>query len=275
MKTDFIHNGTDLRRENLSNFNLDYWSNRVDVAVNELDSLDNSEEKAIGMMGLYSIYLQCIEVFFINLNALPKSSDGYIKAIFISNKSLRSLIENEQMHGYKMTREFLNVSIKPVLRGMSTNEGKVDEDIRRYQNTMEEVVKDYLQDYEMLNAYKHGFRVDFKSGESTLSVGDGNIQTKIATMDSNINYISKQADYKNKTQVIFQHQVGFNQDRLIGKAKFISYMLADLMSIGKYSFADPKPELIAFRFFEIEDKSKWNNSYSSFRYKAPLLEGPL
>lgn len=275
MKTDFIHNGTDLRRENLSNFNLDYWSNRVDVAVNELDSLDNSEEKAIGMMGLYSIYLQCIEVFFINLNALPKSSDGYIKAIFISNKSLRSLIENEQMHGYKMTREFLNVSIKPVLRGMSTNEGKVDEDIRRYQNTMEEVVKDYLQDYEMLNAYKHGFRVDFKSGESTLSVGDGNIQTKIATMDSNINYISKQADYKNKTQVIFQHQVGFNQDRLIGKAKFISYMLADLMSIGKYSLADPKPELIAFRFFEIEDKSKWNNSYSSFRYKAPLLEGPL
>lgn len=271
-----IHNSSDLKRDYLLNFDAEFWANRIDAAVEDLDKSDDKRAQATHLMNLYSLYLQAIEVFFINLFAIRKSGDSFIPAIFISNKGLQGKIKKEQKNRHSEIRDFLQYYILPVLVEKRKDTSVASEELRRYQGILEEVIKDYLHDFELLNAYKHGFRVKFRSENSSVGLGlTGREElVKVADMDSTIEYISRRTDPIQKTQTITSSFISFNEYRVVIKARLLGYMLADLILICQHNI-EPKDARVTVFLFDIEDMDKWRKSFGSFRYKSPILYGPI
>lgn len=271
-----IHNSGDLKRDYLLNFDAEFWANRIDAAVVDLDKSSDKSAKAAHLMNLYSLYLQSVEVFFINLFAIRKSGDSFISAIFISNKSLQTKIKKEQKNHHSEIRDFLQYYILPILIEKHKDESVAGEELRRYQGILEEIVKDYLYDLDLLNAYKHGFRVKFRSENSSVGIGPegGEKMFRVADMDSTIEYLSRRTDSIEKTQTIMSSFVSFNEYRVVIKARTLGCMLADLILLCQHTL-EPKPSGVRVFLFDIEDKDKWRNSFGSFRNKSPLLQGPI
>lgn len=271
-----IHNGNDLKRDYLLNFDAEFWANRIDAAVEDLEKSADKAVKATHLMNLYSLYLQSVEVFFINLFAIRKSGDSFISAIFISNKNLQHKIRKEQDKQYPEIRDFLKYYILPILIEKRKNEDKATEELHRYQVILAEIIKDYIQDFELLNAYKHGFRVKFRSEKSSVSfsVGENKELFKLADMDSTIEYLSRRTDQIRKVQTITSSFTSFNEYRVVIKARLLGYLLADLVLLCQHTL-EPKTDGVTVFLLEIEDMNKWRNSFGNFRNKSPILQGPI
>ncbi len=269
-----IKNGNDLKREYFTGFNPEFWMVRSEKLIFALNS-DDEEYKNDAVFELYSLYLQAIEVFFINQFSTKENNDNFIKSIFIANDPLRQKITSHQRKGFPDVRSMFTDILRPLYIESLGNGSEADTPVDKYMPIFYEVAKDYLQDYDLLNAYKHGFRVQYKDEEASLYIGAGGVRSKVSTTDFRIEYITKKTDKARSQQVIFMPMIAFNKYRLIEKTRFITKMIANQVALKQHGYLNPTPENITLYFFEFEDELKWKESFGNLRFNKPILRGPI
>ncbi len=252
-----------------------YWLKKIDACHERYTNTEDIVEKSECVIDIYSIYLQIIEILFININAAGASPATFLPNLFIRNDQLREFIQSAKKSNSNVQEGFLSKRIKPIINFLIKDAEKADKTYRAYKTLFKELISDYLKDYEMLNAYKHGFRVDFKSQKSEYSLTKDKQHYSLGVTNAQIKYYSKN---KGKTgdpliepeligkDIVYDHLVSFNAERIFGKAKFVYTLLENVVARGK-QLAQPDKN-VYYRCMEIDLGSKeWKDTSSSFRHK--------
>ena len=115
------------------------------------------------------LYLQAVEILFINSHAISLTVDRFPSALFINSFDLRKFIDENFTRTTSFSVWFFKLYFS-VIRDDNRGEEKYD----LYTNLIKEVAKDYLSDFDLLNAYKHGYRIKANHDQTTLSISVGN-----------------------------------------------------------------------------------------------------
>lgn len=253
------------------NLDVEYWQHKIDTLYVRLKRLKDPKKQSRLIMELYATYLQLLEVLFINSYAISKSVDNFPDAIFIESSDLKRFIEDKFIRQTKYSRWFFDNYIFLIQKGIS------DSDQRRkdYENIMMECAKDYLDSYQLLNAYKHGYRVIANHGKNSISLTDKHGANGILIeCDSEITYFSKERD-KGKSnlellgkKVIYKRRLSFNSIRIFSKSALAITLLQNLRLTAIKSQGGETHEKVMYLFV---DKKAWEDSFGGFSFKQPLF----
>jgi len=271
----------------LNNFKLSHYKNAdFDGLIDKLKKLyfnlkrlKDQKKKDRVVLDLYTLYIQIIELFFTNTYALRVPVDHFPSALFISNNNLHKFIEDNFVKTTDYSVSFLTKIIFVV--------SKTDEDIKDryglYSNLLHEVVNDYLAEFDLLNAYKHGYRINAKHDKSTLSLITNSGQSiKLGESDSTIVYFSKlNADLnENKKeavgfgissgQVVIEHTLSFKVDRVFGKALFVCSLLNNIRAAALLQNKQ-KIKGKKVSYFSITDRKDWSKTFGESHFKKPVF----
>ncbi len=92
--------------------------------------------------------------------------------------------------------------------------------LKAYKNKYKIFCKDYLSDYDFLNAMKHGCRISFNTG-GTVRVGD----QKIFSADTTLIYFTK------KNKCVYKHSILFDHKHMIVDLLYVLSMLENTVSV--------------------------------------------
>lgn len=131
------------------------------------------------------------------------------------------------------------------------------------------MTKDYLDNLNLLNAYKHGYRVSAKHDKMILSLGikDGK-HYKLDESDSSITYFSK-GKYDNNV-AIFSNTINFKISRIFGKSLFVGSLLNNMRAVILLRYKE-KVDRKNVATFSINDEQSWNKTFGESHIKAPVF----
>jgi hypothetical protein len=143
---------------------------------------------------LYSKYLQILEVLCINILVVGFNN---LDNLFISNQDLR-----EDVLRFKSDNHLKEKFIDQAVFHIEQKQDIKNLEKRRelYKRILDESLEDYIKDYDFLNAYKHGFRVETK-GKSKISID----KFLIGKYNTTLTFFSKEKDKKTKQSTIFKN----------------------------------------------------------------------
>lgn len=237
--------------------NVDYsiWDDIFLVCKEKLEGGSGEIQKQWSIE-LYSKYLQVLEVLCINILVVGSNNIGNL---FISNRDLR-----EDILRFKgdnpLKEKFIDQAIFHIEQKNDIKNFEKRKSL--YRRILNESLEDYIKDYEFLNAYKHGFRVETK-GQTKISINGFSIGKYNATLT----YFSKERDKKTKQNIIFKNTCCFNWERVLYKSFFILDMLKKL----KASSSLTGGEEVTLELLYILNEKQFEKSYGTFRSKEPLL----
>lgn len=247
-----------LKREVISYFkdiDFRYWEKRLDNISSKLKSTKKTEIKSLYLVDCYSVYLQLLEIFFVNILSLSVKEKTFFHFLFVSNQELRKYVKlnflNPEFQKWLMENYIFGFKDKSVI---NEYEKKYTEHI----SIIKECAKDYLEDYDFLNAYKHGFRAKALFGDSKISIN----KHKILQGDSQITY------YSQKNNSIYKCSITFNHKRVLGKSYFILQMLKNAQKVFLWQGGNKKMKLDHCYIKDIDD---WNKSFGIARFKTEIL----
>jgi hypothetical protein len=139
------------------------------------------------------------------------------------------------------------------------DKSKIKEYEKRYAehiSIVKECVNDYLEDYEFLNAYKHGYRAKALFGDTKISINNH----KLLQGDSDLTYYCKRGNS------ILRCNITFNHKRILGKAFFILEMLKNAQKI----YLSPGKKVTLVHHY-IADFESWSKSFGTARFKTEML----
>lgn len=249
---------------------IEYWLYKIHKINSDYNRYKSGKYKSRATVDIYSVYIQLIEIFFINLNATSTSDEGFLPALFINNFQIKSEIEKIKDGKSERLNIFLDKNINPIEKFFAAGDPIIlSNQMRLYRSTFVEVINDYLNDFQFLNAFKHGFRVKFNSSDRkyTISLGEGRTFPLLETT-ATISYYSSSRN-KEGQKIIYDHDLSFHPDRIFGKSIFVYAMLHNLFEIRK-SIGEQKPG--KYRQFSVGDRKLWNSYYPSFRNKMNFGE---
>jgi len=243
--------------EYLKNIDFDYWQKRIDHCAGKLHILKTDRAKKIYTVDLYSTYLQLLEIFFINAMAMSFGEKLFFNSLFVDNFNLRKRID-EQFS----TDKFLNWYLDNLVFGIKEKSNIEDlvSKKRQYINIIKECKHDYLGDYDFLNSYKHGYRVQSSGGASLILGG-----FQIYKGDSGITYFSH--DLKNNK--LFRNILIFNYERVITKSCFVLNMIKNT-SLVYIASREGKKKEINIEHLTITDKEKWGKNFGTSRIRETI-----
>lgn len=254
----------DFMRKHYLNADFEIWSRKNRSLYLKFQGLKDPRKQTAALLELYTGYLQTAETLFVNIHAVSKSLAGFPGALFIDNQRLRKLVDNELTKNTKFLEWYL---LNYVFFGKKDSElYKKRHDL--YRQLLKECAKDYLADYQLLNAYKHGYRVTANKGKSQLSIRPKAGEAMLLDeYDSSILYFAK--ENREEEKVITENTVNFKNDRIFGKTLFLTSLLSNLRAVallragykGRAATAD----------FNITDKKIWEKGYGSWRSKQPVF----
>jgi len=234
------------------NIDFDYWEKRLNFSLDKILKLKKNKSKSYYVVDIYSIYLQLLEIFFINVLILSSREKGFLSILFINNTKLRKLIK-EQFGNLKYQRWLMDKLVFGIKekRSIKDYSKKREEHLQ----VLKEGTKDYLKDYEFLNAYKHGYRIQVQFGP-VISID----KTPILKMDAELIYFTK------KGKIIYQNRIMFNLHRILAKSYFILGMLKNCQ---KVFLAQGKA--VNLQHYFLTDIDKWQKAFGVARLKEPLF----
>jgi hypothetical protein len=203
---------------------------------------------------LYSKYLQILEILCINMVVVGKND---IEFLFINNKNLK-----KEVLKIREDRKIVEVFLNQAVFYICEKERIKDYEERKgfYRNILRESLEDYLKDYDFLNAYKHGFRVESK-GKSTISI-EG-FSTKY---NATISYFTREQVSESR-KIIFKNTICFNWERVLYKSFFILDMLKKL----KVSSSINHNEEVVLETLFVLNERHFEKTFGTFRSKDPFL----
>jgi hypothetical protein len=260
-------------KEELNKFKLSHYENAdFDNLTKKTVSLykkfgrlkDKKKQNSI-VLDLYTLYLQITEILFINAHALSVNVNNFPSALFISSSNLKKFIEENCKTTTQFSTWFL---LNPVFTST-----KGDDDFKEryslYSSLLKEVAKDYLDDFDMLNAYKHGYRIKAKHDKAILSIITGNGQHfKLDESDSTIVYFSKET--VDGIPTIFEHSLSFKIDRIFVKCIFICSLLNNIRA-STLLYYKKKLRGKNISRFHINDKEAWRKAFGGSHIKSAIF----
>jgi hypothetical protein len=261
----------DFKLNHYKNLDIDYWQFKVDTLYVKLKRLNDPTKQGRVIMELYATYLQLLEVLFINSFAISRQLDGFPDAIFIESGDIKRFIGDNFLKQTKYSKWFFDNYIFLIQKDVEDSKDRRPS----YENMLMECAKDYLNSYQLLNSYKHGYRVSAKHGKNSISLVDkqGANQIRIEC-DSEITYYSKEKiedpvnpELVNK-KVIYKRKVSFNNSRIFSKAAFAITLLQNLRLTAIQSLGGTTREKVLLLFI---DKDAWKDSFGEFSFKEPLF----
>lgn len=217
------------------------------------------------VLDLFTIYLQATEILFINSYALSLTVDRFPSALFIDSLNLRNFIDDNFTKTSKLSAWFFSKLIFSVVKDNSKTHEKYD----LYTNLIKEVSHDYLDNFDLLNAYKHGYRVNARYDQKTLSISVGNGQHfKLNESDSTITYFSK--DGREGTPIVIEHSLNFKIGRIFGKCLFVCSLLNNMRAKMLLHYKKPLGKKDISSFY-VNDKKEWSGMFGGSHFKKPVF----
>jgi hypothetical protein len=232
-----------------------YWEKRLSYVLLRLRTLKTNKAKSLYLVDCYSIYLQLLEIFFINILALSVKEKTFFHFLFINNSELRKYIKANFLN-----KEFQKWLMENYVFGFK-DKSKISEYEKHCADNIsviKECVRDYLEDYDFLNAYKHGFRAKAFFGNNKISI-EGYC---LLQGDSELTY------YSHKRKSIYRCSIIFNHKRILGKSFFILEMLKNAQ---KVFLAQNSNKKITLKHCYIKDIDNWNKSFGTTRFRTEIL----
>lgn len=190
------------------NIKFEYWEDRLGDIQNKYLKHKSQRKKQYAIIDLYSMYIQLLEIFFINIIIISAREKGFFNILFRATdkkfrEDVRGQFLDKKFQAWFMTKLVFGLKEK---RSIENYVGKR----KVYISMLVEAVEDYLANYNLLNAYKHGFRI--------LSSDDKLYQEASGT-DSTLIYYTKEGD------IIYENIACFNYKRIIQKCLFLLSMI--------------------------------------------------
>lgn len=207
----------------IKNFSFDLWNKKATFCINKINKLKKDKSKIDYINEIYALYIQLIENFIIfllvrwtkNTIFLFKSSYEIQKQF---NESKKDLFE------WLIKEIFIWVPKDKYISFRS-----------RYLQLLNEIIKDYTNDKDFLNSYKHWYRIKWNFFNSTLAIrptwSTGDF-IKLASSPHSISYLWLREDKKNKIKYIDEHSISFDSNYIYWKIIFIT----DLIDKIKYLY---------------------------------------
>jgi len=240
------------------------WEKSVNMCFDKLKKLKTDKAKTPWALKMYANYLQLIEIFCINIWIITEGE--LYKNLFINNSNLRKKIENTFLN--KKTRnaqgvDFVTYFLESWVFGIQEKEtiNNLDKKRRTYESLLREALNDHLKDYDLLNAYKHGFRTKSR-GANSVSIkkeGSDNPPFLIGNYNTKIIYLSK------KSKTVYECSLAFNWERVSQKYFFLLNMLENTQ---KVLLAD-NGKIKLNTLYPLDNK-EFNKHYGAFRINTPL-----
>ncbi|MDP4007745.1 MAG: hypothetical protein Q8P68_00980 [Candidatus Peregrinibacteria bacterium] len=243
------------------------WQKAMDLYCDKLRKLKKDESKKVWILQLYSAYLQLIEVFCINIFAITENN--LWDNLFLSNRDLKDKIDtrffiinqNKTRFCTKFTTYLLDNWVFGIKEKSEIN--NLADKRKKYTQMLKEAIEDYLKDYDLLNAYKHGFRVkSHGSNTITIKAETSNAPTfKIGDFNASISYLTKKKD------VVSRHDISFNWERAMQKAYFLLNMMENTQKILLNDGKEIQLDTLA-----VTNEAEFSKHFGASRFKTPLLQ---
>lgn len=241
------------------NIQTDYFVHRLNDIAGNFFKHKSEKRKSQHIIDLYSFYVQLLEIFLLNLLIMSAKQDQFFSIVFSKDqkkfrKEVERLFADNEYPEWIMEHLVFGINEKNQIK-------RYGEKKAIYSIILKEAVKDYLKDYEFLNAYKHGFRTQSFFGKKRLVISG----FVISEGDSEIKYYSK---IQNK---IYENCIIFNFERVLNKCVFINSILynSKLVFVARISKKQGK---ILLKHFYPKNIKAFNDNYGSFRNKLLLFE---
>ena len=267
-----------LHYEHYRDIDFLYWEKRARHAVDRIRSLKREKSKHHYYLELYTDYVQIFEATMINMMAI--TSGQLFKYLFIDTGRLNSLAEDlatgPATHNGNWADEWIRdfVFQRRIFNGYRIEDPETK--IRDYKMIVKEAAQDYLKDRELLNAFKHGFRIK-PLGESSLSIsrdGDPNArQYLVGKYNAGIAYYSsvKPKGAPKNTARVFKNQVRFNWERVYQQVLYLSNALENTkQTILLFAKPKRKDAKITCNTLKVTDRNKFYGLRGSSRWSEPI-----
>lgn len=212
-------------REYYSKIDFSFWGKELSYCYDQSSDLHGSDHSSA--IRLYSTYLQFIEVFLLNIFTITEND---LTNLFIGNKELRDKVEQLAMiQGYKdffFENWVFGVQEKHLINNYEKKRAF-------YSRLYDECIQDYLSDYDLLNAYKHGFRTH-SPGPVSISLTTNLNSTQALPAfgyDSSVSFLTQVENGKTKREKIFEMMTCFNWRYVGHKSHIILSMLENTKKI--------------------------------------------
>lgn len=257
--------------DHYKNMDVDYWFNKVNSLHTKMERLKDPKKQSRVVFELYSTYLQILEVLFINSNAVGKKLNYFPGSLFISSKKLQKFIDESFTETTRFSTWFMDNYIFSIQREAIDYK----ERYKQYSNLIKECAKDYLDNYQLLNAYKHGCRVVAQHGKNYVSLTDKHGKNHLLVEGNcQITYFSKEPLEKTDdpalegTPTVFKRSISFKIERVFGDCAFIITLLQNMRLVTLHSLgAKPKGPILQVTL----QKDEWKKSFGGFSFKQPLF----
>lgn len=253
----------EFKKSHYLNADFNHWVRKVISLYNKLNRLKNKNKQDLVILDLYTTYLQSLEILFINIFALSNRNDSFPGALFIDSKSLRRFIEDSFLKTTSLSVWFLDKCIFQI----QVKDDVFKERYKQYSTLIKECAKDYIEDYDLLNAYKHGYRLQAKYEKLSLALvtKDGQ-KILLNESDSHLKYFSKEK--VDGVNTIFEKTINFKNDRIFGKALFICSLLNNMRITILLSLDIKSKDKLAN--FDL-NKETWMQSFGGSKFKKPIF----
>ena len=247
------------------NADFDSFHNKTIKLFNRFNRVKDKRKQKEIILELYATYLQATEILFINAHALSVKNTYFPSALFIDSTNLRKFIESNFIKNTKLSSWFLD----KVIFATKIKNGEYVNTYSMYSNLLKEVSHDYLENFDSLNAYKHGYRVSANFNSNILSlVIDSNKSIKLDESDSTITYYSK--ENIEGVPTIIEHSLNFKVGRVFGKCLFVSSLLNNMRATILLSYKE-KVRSKEISSFSIHDKEAWRKTFGGSHIKQHIF----
>lgn len=255
-----------------NSIDFSHWLKKIKYNASKLHQLKTDKAKSGHLLELYSAYMQLAEILLINMRICAKREDFH-KSLFISNQKLHEFIENHAQSTEFIDWFLTNYDFGIVEKNTIKN---YQQKYELHKTLLKEVMGDYSKDFDFLNAYKHGYRVQGSTETQTFSIGlEGSQAVPFASYDVYLAYYSKGKDPSGQAQsLIFQNTIYMKLYRVVAKAAFVTIVLENIKAILASQSEDGSNRQTKVTHFVLKDKKTWDESFGAFRWHEPVARTP-
>lgn len=238
--------------EYFEDIKFEYWEDRLGDIQNKYLKHKSQRKKQYALIDVYSLYVQLLEIFFINILIISAREKYFFGIIFRGTgakfrRDIKLQFLDEKFQTWFMENLVFGLKEKNEIR---------DYDGKRqiYISMLIESVNDYLENYNFLNAFKHGFRIASREDK---------LLNETFGTDSLVIYYTKENNN------IYENLACFNFKRIIQKCHFLLSMIDNSKKI--FLAQEKKSKGVKLDHLYITDQDTFDEGLGYYNEKKLLF----